>query len=65
MNCAGMALYVDGQLIGTTSTSSAQAYTGYWRVGGDNLNGWNLDPVGQQQPGHDRAEQLLLQRHHR
>jgi hypothetical protein len=39
-----MALYVDGRLIGTATTSAAdQSYTGYWRVGGDNLNGWNLD----------------------
>lgn len=44
----GMALYVDGQLIGTNSNTSAQPYTGYWRVGGDNLNGWNLDPWGGQ-----------------
>ena len=41
-----LALYVDGELIGTTTSSSAQAYTGYWRIGGDNLNGWNLDPWG-------------------
>jgi hypothetical protein len=43
---AGMSLYVDGQLIGTNSTNNAQPYTGYWRVGGDNLGGWNLDPWG-------------------
>ena len=43
--------YVDGQLIGTTTSSSAQAYTGYWRVGGDNLNGWNLDPWGSNSQG--------------
>jgi hypothetical protein len=43
---AGMALYIDGQLIGTNPTTSAQAYGGYWRVGGDNLNGWNLDYWG-------------------
>ncbi len=45
-NSGTMTLYVDGQQIGTTTTSSAQSYTGYWRVGGDNLNGWNLDPWG-------------------
>ena len=43
---SGMALYVDGQLTGTNPTTSAQTYSGYWRVGGDNLNGWNLDPWG-------------------
>ena len=46
-----MALYVDGELIGTTTSSSAQAYTGYWRVGGDNLNGWNLDEWGSNSQG--------------
>jgi hypothetical protein len=46
-----MALYVDGQLIGTSTTSSAQSYSGYWRVGGDNLNGWNLDPWGSDSQG--------------
>jgi hypothetical protein len=46
-----IAFYVDGQLIGTTTSSAAQAYTGYWRVGGDNLNGWNLDPWGSNSQG--------------
>jgi hypothetical protein len=37
----GMALYVDGSLVGTnTQTTAAQNYNGYWRVGYDNLNGW-------------------------
>jgi hypothetical protein len=48
---AGMALYVDGHLIGTNLNNSAQQYTGYWRVGGDNLNGWNLDPWGSNSQG--------------
>ena len=48
---SGMALYVDGQLIGTNSTTVAQSYSGYWRVGGDNLNGWNLDPWGSNSQG--------------
>ena len=46
-----MAFYVDGQLIGTNTSSAAQAYSGYWRVGGDNLNGWNLDPWGSNSQG--------------
>ena len=46
-----MALYVDGQQIGNATSSSAQAYSGYWRVGGDNLNGWNLDPWGSNSQG--------------
>ena len=32
---AGMALYVDGQLVGTNPQTSQQAYTGYWRAGED------------------------------
>jgi Concanavalin A-like lectin/glucanases superfamily len=48
---ANMALYVDGQLVGTGSSSSAQVYSGFWRVGGDNLNGWNLDPWGSDSQG--------------
>ncbi len=38
---AGMALYIDGKLIGKRSdTTKGQAYQGVWRIGGDNLNGW-------------------------
>jgi hypothetical protein len=48
---AGMSLYVDGQLIGTNSNTTPQSYTGYWRVGGDNLNAWNLDPWGSNSQG--------------
>ena len=41
---SGMALYLDGQRAGTKATNSAQAFSGYWRVGGDNLFGaWDLD----------------------
>ncbi|WP_241961113.1 PKD domain-containing protein [Salinibacterium hongtaonis] len=32
---AGMALYVDGVLVGTNPATSAQEYSGYWRIGGD------------------------------
>ncbi|SDP38037.1 PKD repeat-containing protein [Pedococcus dokdonensis] len=35
-NTDGMALYVDGVLRGTNGQNDAQAYDGYWRVGGDN-----------------------------
>ena len=31
----GLALYVDGRSVGTNPTTSAQAYSGYWRLGGD------------------------------
>lgn len=42
---AGQSLYVDGALIGTVTTTSAQAYSGYWRLGGDNLNTWPSAPT--------------------
>jgi PKD repeat protein len=32
----GLKLYVDGALVGTNGQTDAQAYDGYWRVGGDN-----------------------------
>jgi PKD repeat protein len=41
----GMALYVDGQLIGTNPTTTPQNYSGYWHVGGDVTwggNGWEF-----------------------
>ncbi len=51
----GMALYVDGKRVASDAgTTSAQAYTGYWRIGGDNLRRLA-------QP----ALEQLLQRHHR
>ncbi|MFB4354656.1 PKD domain-containing protein [Microbacterium sp. LS_15] len=38
---AGQVLYVDGVKIGERSdTTSAQDYTGYWRIGGDNFGSW-------------------------
>ncbi len=38
---AGMNLYVDGVQEGTdASTTGAQSYPGYWRLGADNLAGW-------------------------
>ena len=42
----GTALYVDGRLIGRDRTvTSAQAYNGYWRIGGDNLaSSWPNSP---------------------
>ena len=38
----GMKLYVDGVLVGTNPQTGAQAYTGYWRVGGDTT--WGPQP---------------------
>ncbi|MFJ6015466.1 LamG-like jellyroll fold domain-containing protein [Streptomyces sp. NPDC092952] len=41
----GMALYVDGVLrASTTQYTGNEKYDGYWRVGGDNLNGWPSKP---------------------
>ncbi|WP_255498146.1 PKD domain-containing protein [Nakamurella sp. PAMC28650] len=42
MSSAGMAFYVDGKRVGTTSTTVGQSYVGYWRVGGD--SSWNDNP---------------------
>jgi len=40
-----MTLYVDGQQVGQlTGVPLAQNYTGFWRVGGDNLSGWTSRP---------------------
>jgi hypothetical protein len=37
----GLRFYVDGVLIGTnTQTTAAENYTGYWRIGYDNLGSW-------------------------
>jgi PKD repeat protein len=42
----GLKVYVDGALAGSDpTTTSAQAYTGYWRVGGDNLGTWPNAPT--------------------
>ena len=35
----GMKLYVDGGLVGTNPQTSAQNFTGYWKIGGDNTWG--------------------------
>ncbi|MFD7615158.1 LamG-like jellyroll fold domain-containing protein [Streptomyces sp. NPDC059828] len=42
---SGMALYVDGVQVGTLAETSNQNYSGYWRIGGDNLNGWPNRPT--------------------
>ncbi|ASK67138.1 hypothetical protein CFK39_09520 [Brachybacterium avium] len=41
----GTALYLDGALVAANSAvTTAQSYTGYWRIGGDNLSGWPNGP---------------------
>jgi PKD repeat protein len=45
LSSAGMALYVDGKRVGTNpGVTEGQSYTGYWRVGGDNLAFWPNQP---------------------
>ena len=45
MGSAGMALYVDAKRVGQNPTvTTAQAYNGYWKVGGDNIGGWPNQP---------------------
>lgn len=42
LSSAGMALYVDGELIGAkTGVTEGRAYRGYWRIGGDTTWGNN------------------------
>lgn len=46
LSTAGMKLYMDGQIVATdTTTTTAQAFSGYWRIGYDNLNGWTTPPT--------------------
>jgi len=46
LGAGGQRLYVDGQLVAqNTASTSAQPFTGYWRVGGDNLGGWPNRPT--------------------
>lgn len=41
MGAGGISLFVDGKRTGTDpSVTSAQSYTGYWRVGGDTIGSW-------------------------
>jgi PKD repeat protein len=45
LGATGMRLYVDGKRVGQrTDTTSGQAYSGVWRIGGDNLGGWPNQP---------------------
>jgi PKD repeat protein len=46
LSASGLAFYVDGKKVGTNGgTTVGQSYNGYWRVGGDNLNGWPSQPT--------------------
>ena len=37
---SGMKLFLDDNLVDQNGVSSNQGYSGYWRVGGDNLGAW-------------------------
>lgn len=42
---SGSTLYIDGVRVGTNGGGiGAQPFTGFWRLGGDNLNGWPDQP---------------------
>ena len=44
----GMTLYLDGvQVAQNTTFTGSQAFTGYWRIGYDNLSGWPNAPTNQ------------------
>ena len=46
LSSAGMVLYVDGvRFTSRGDTNAAEPNHGYWRVGGDNLNGWPAKPT--------------------
>jgi len=41
LSTAGMSFYVDGVIVATTTAvTTGEAFSGYWRLGGDNLASW-------------------------
>jgi hypothetical protein len=45
LGAGGMVLYVDGLAVGANPNTGAEAFDGYWRVGGDSLTGWPGRPT--------------------
>lgn len=42
---SGMALYIDGEIVDqNASVTSAENFTGFWKIVGDNMNGWTSQP---------------------
>jgi hypothetical protein len=41
----GMTLYLDGAQVAHGAQTQNRAYSGYWRIGGDNLSGWPTRPT--------------------
>jgi hypothetical protein len=48
---SGMKLFVDGVQVASNSVTSTQNYSGYWRIGYDNLTGWSNAPSSQRFSG--------------
>jgi hypothetical protein len=47
LSSSGMKLFVDGVQIASNSVTSSQNYSGFWRIGYDNLTGWSNVPSSQ------------------
>ena len=46
VGAGGMKLFVDGELVASNAAiTTAESYSGWWRVGYDNLNGWPNAPT--------------------
>jgi hypothetical protein len=57
---SGMHLYVDGVHVdGRTDTRRGQNYTGYWRLGGDKLDGWPQTSGADRYPAADLDEAAI------
>ncbi len=41
---SGMVLYMDGKAVAHNSVTTSEKYSGYWHVGGDNLDSWPSRP---------------------
>jgi alpha-tubulin suppressor-like RCC1 family protein len=42
---SGSSLYIDGTLVANDTISAADGSTGYWRIGGGTLAGWEFEPT--------------------
>lgn len=45
MSASGMKLYIDGVLQGTNANTVSENFTGYWKIGYDNIGGWPNTPT--------------------
>jgi hypothetical protein len=50
LSSAGMALYIDGSLVGSNTDTTGEATTGWWRAGCGNLAGWGDGWTGPNSP---------------